>query len=194
MLLLTLPLMNLSARSKDSGHPGIYIPGTMIPLIPMATPVVLRSQRGLNAPELQEEFERTSGQTSNAYINYTKDFGNHALAFMVGTEKQVLKGNQFQAFRNGYISTAVDELFAGTQNASTTAGNNVVDGKLYKRTRLNYFGRINYSFSEKYLLEMVWRYDASYIFPEDSRWGFFPGVSAGWVLSEERFYGVCRLC
>ncbi len=151
------------------------------------TPVVLRSQRGLNAPELQEEFERTSGQTSNAYINYTKDFGNHALAFMVGTEKQVLKGNQFQAFRNAYISTAVDELFAGTQNASTTAGNNVVDGKLYKRTRLNYFGRINYSFSEKYLLEMVWRYDASYIFPEDSRWGFFPGVSAGWVLSEESF-------
>jgi TonB-linked SusC/RagA family outer membrane protein len=150
-------------------------------------PAVLRSQRGLSAPELQEEFERTSGQTSNAYINYSKDFGNHALAFMVGTEKQVLEGNQFQAFRNGYISTAVDELFAGNRNASTNATNNIADGKLYKRTRLNYFGRINYSFSEKYLLEMVWRYDASYIFPEDSRWGFFPGISAGWVLSEESF-------
>ena len=55
------------------------------------------------------------------------------------------------------------------------------------RTRLNYFGRINYGFSEKYLVEMVWRYDASYIFPEDSRWGFFPGISAGWVMSEENF-------
>jgi TonB-linked SusC/RagA family outer membrane protein len=150
-------------------------------------PVVLRSQRGLNTPELQEEFERTTGQTYNAYINYTKEFGNHALAFMVGTEKQVLKGNQFQGFRNGFISTAVDELFAGNQNTSTTAGNNVIDGKLYNRTRLNYFGRINYGFSEKYLLEMVWRYDASYIFPEDSRWGFFPGISAGWVISEESF-------
>jgi TonB-linked SusC/RagA family outer membrane protein len=150
-------------------------------------PVLLRSQRGLNTPELQEEYEGTSGQTANAYLNYTKDFGNHALAFMVGTEKQVLKGRQFQGFRNGYISTAVDELFAGTQNASTTAGNNVDDGKLYNRTRLNYFGRINYSFSEKYLLEMVWRYDASYIFPEDARWGFFPGISAGWVISEEDF-------
>src|SRR5690606_13133001 len=59
--------------------------------------------------------------------------------------------------------------------------------KLYNRTRLNYFGRINYAYSEKYLLELVWRYDASYIFPENSRWGFFPGVSAGWVLSEEDF-------
>ena len=150
-------------------------------------PDLKRSQRGLSAPELQEEFERTSGQTTNLYINYTKDFGNHAFAIMAGTEKQVLKGNQFQAFRNAYISTAVNELFAGTRNASTNADNNVGEGKLYNRTRLNYFGRINYSFSAKYLLEMVWRYDASYIFPEDIRWGFFPGISAGWVLSEENF-------
>ena len=107
---------------------------------------------------------------------------------MVGTEKQVLKGTKFQGFRNGYISTAVDELLAGNQNASTTASNGTVsDGKLYERTRLNYFGRINYAWSEKYLVEMVWRYDASYIFPEDKRWGFFPGISAGWVISEEGF-------
>lgn len=150
-------------------------------------PVVLKSQRGLSAPELQEEFEKTSGRTANAYVNYSTDFGQHFLSFMVGTERQILKGNQFQAFRNAYISTSVDELFAGTRNASTNATNNINDGKLFNRTRLNYFGRINYSFSEKYLIEMVWRFDASYIFPEDSRWGFFPGISAGWVLSEEPF-------
>ena len=133
---------------------------------PDGEPLLLKSQRGLNTPELQQEFERTSGQTGNIYMNYTKEFGNHNVGFMVGTEKQVLKGNQFQGFRNGYISTAVDELFAGNQNASTTAGNGTVsDGKLYERTRLNYFGRINYAWSEKYLVEMVWRYDASYIFP-----------------------------
>lgn len=152
-------------------------------------PLLLRSQRGLNAPELQQEMERTSARTTNAYINYTHNFGaDHALALMVGTEKQILKGNAFMGFRNGYISTAVDELFAGNQNASTNAWNgNLPDGKLYNRTRLNYFGRINYGFREKYLVEMVWRYDASYIFPENSRWGFFPGVSAGWVISEENF-------
>lgn len=149
------------------------------------TPVVLRSQRGLNSPELQEEFERTSGQTTNAYLNYSKDFGLHAFAFMAGAEKQMLKGSQFQAFRNAYISTAVDELFAGTRNASTNADNN--RNLLYNTARLNYFGRINYGFNERYLLEMVWRYDGSYIFPEDSRWGFFPGFSAGWVISEEDF-------
>jgi TonB-linked SusC/RagA family outer membrane protein len=152
-------------------------------------PELLRSQRGLSAPELQQEFEQTSGRTTNAYINYSKNFGNdHYFAIMAGTEKQVLKGNIFMGFRNTYISTAVDELFAGTQNASTNAWNGTLsDGKLYNRTRLNYFGRINYAYREKYLIEMVWRYDASYIFPENSRWGFFPGVSAGWVISEENF-------
>lgn len=152
-------------------------------------PLLLRSQRGLSAPELQQEMERTSARTTNAYINYSHNFGaDHALALMAGTEKQVLKGNAFMGFRNGYISTAVDELFAGNQNASTNAWNGTLsDGKLYNRTRLNYFGRINYAFREKYLVEMVWRFDASYIFPEDSRWGFFPGVSAGWVISEENF-------
>lgn len=149
------------------------------------TPVVLRSQRGLNTPELQEEMERTSGMTTNAYLNYSKDFGPHAFAFMAGAEKQTLKGSQFQAFRNAYISTAVDELFAGTRNASTNADNN--RNLLYNTARLNYFGRINYGYREKYLLEMVWRYDGSYIFPEDSRWGFFPGFSAGWVITEEDF-------
>lgn len=152
-------------------------------------PDLLRSQRGLSAPELQQENEQTSARTTNAYINYAHDFGeDHSIALMVGTEKQVLKGNIFMAFRNGYISTEVDELFAGSQNASTNAWNGTLsDGKIYNRTRLNYFGRINYAFREKYLVEMVWRYDASYIFPENSRWGFFPGVSAGWVLSEESF-------
>jgi TonB-linked SusC/RagA family outer membrane protein len=148
-------------------------------------PVLEKSRRGLSAPELQEEFEKTSGQTANAYINYSKDFGQHAFAFMAGTEKQTLKGSHFSAFRNAFISTSVDELFGGTPNLSTAANNDKT--KLYNRTRLNYFGRINYGFSEKYLLEMVWRYDASYIFPEDARWGFFPGFSAGWVLSEETF-------
>jgi TonB-dependent starch-binding outer membrane protein SusC len=150
-------------------------------------PVLEKSKRGLSAPELQQEMEKTSGLTANMYVNYSKDFGQHFFAVMAGTERQVLKGNQFQAFRNAYISTAVDELFAGTQNLSTNATNNVADGKLYKRTRLNYFGRVNYSFSEKYLAEFVWRFDASYIFPENSRWGFFPGVSVGWVMSEESF-------
>src|SRR5690606_6676567 len=48
--------------------------------------------------------------------------------------------------------------------------------------------RFNYNFYDKYLAEFVWRYDGSYIFPRSKRYGFFPGLSLGWVLSEESFW------
>src|SRR5439155_18712957 len=51
----------------------------------------------------------------------------------------------------------------------------------------NYFGRLNYDFKAKYLFEFVFRYDGSQIFPQGNRYGFFPGISAGWRLSEENF-------
>lgn len=148
-------------------------------------PVLVKGQRGHSAPQLTESFAKTGGRTANAYINYTKNLDIHSIGFMAGVEKQQLTGNHFNAFRNAYISTAVDQLFAGGDNASKT--NNNDRNQLFETARLNYFGRINYGYRDKYLLEMVWRYDASYIFPENSRWGFFPGISAGWVLSEESF-------
>jgi TonB-linked SusC/RagA family outer membrane protein len=61
-------------------------------------------------------------------------------------------------------------------------------GGAFERARLNYFGRVAYNYQEKYLAEFLWRYDASYIFPEDTRYGFFPGIMVGWVVSEESFW------
>src|SRR5690606_21262100 len=146
---------------------------------------LVKGARGSTTPELTESLHRTARRTTSAYVNYTRTVGADRVGLMVGVEKQQLWGNHFEAFRNAFISPAIGELCAGTKDESTVARNN--QNELFEPARLNYFGRINYSFSEKYLLEMVWRYDASYIFPEDARWGFFPGFSAGWVLSEEPF-------
>ena len=54
--------------------------------------------------------------------------------------------------------------------------------------RQNVFGRIDYNYKEKYLVDINLRYDGSYAFPEGNRWGFFPGVSAGWRISKENFF------
>ena len=101
--------MNPIGLLRDLEHHGSSTLGTTLATV-LTESLLLKSQRGLNAPELQQEFERTSGQTGNIYVNYTKEFGNHNVGFMVGTEKQVLKGNQFQGFRNGYISAAVESF------------------------------------------------------------------------------------
>jgi TonB-linked SusC/RagA family outer membrane protein len=87
------------------------------------------------------------------------------------------------AFRKNYISQAVDQLFAGAVDAYLT--NN---GYADQSARMNYFGRVNYDYLGKYLAEFVWRYDGSYMFPPGEQFGFFPGVSVGWRVSEENFW------
>ena len=114
--------------------------------------------------------------------SYEHTFGNHAITVLAGVTKETTKGNYFNAYRQYYASTAIDQLFAGGLSNQQTGG------AAYERARLNYFGRVGYNYKEKYLAEFLWRYDGSYMFPEANRWGFFPGVTAGWRISEESFF------
>jgi TonB-linked SusC/RagA family outer membrane protein len=146
-------------------------------------PHLERGKRGYDAPSLQETYTDNYLSTVNGFLNYENIFGGaHTFKFLAGVEE--IKGNStyFTASRAHYVSTAFDQLFAG---ASLDQGAN---GSGSASTRLSYFGRVNYSYKTKYLAEFVWRYDGSYIFPEAKRFGFFPGVSLGWVASQEEFW------
>lgn len=118
-----------------------------------------------------------------ALLSYDRTFGDHTFNILAGLTQEVFKGDIFSAFRRNYISTAVDQLFAG--GATQT-----VDGRAFNRSRLGYYGRFQYNFKEKYLAEFIWRYDGSYIFPAADRFGFFPGILAGWNISNEDFFDV----
>ncbi len=61
------------------------------------------------------------------------------------------------------------------------------DGYSGSRRYLSYVGRFNYSYKQKYLFELACRYDGSYRYNPNNRWGFFPVASAGWRISEEKF-------
>src|SRR5690606_28216415 len=54
--------------------------------------------------------------------------------------------------------------------------------------RAGYIGRFNYNYKQKYLLELIGRYDGSFLYQKDHRWGFFPAVSVGWRVSDEDFF------
>jgi TonB-linked SusC/RagA family outer membrane protein len=82
-----------------------------------------------------------------------------------------------------FPSILVEQLNFGDRVRQTLGNENT-----YDRARLSYYGRVNYNYQEKYLFEFNWRVDGSYIFPPNKRFGFFPGVSAGWRLSEESFF------
>jgi len=147
-------------------------------------PVLVRGKKGFDDPRLTQSVEDNHNILLNGLINYEKSIAeDHSVKLLVGAEKITGRGDNFNAFRRNFISTTVDQLFAGAVNEFTS--NN---GSAYSSARQNYFGRVNYAFRSKYLAEFVWRYQGSYIFEKSSRFGFFPGVSLGYVLSEEQFF------
>jgi TonB-linked SusC/RagA family outer membrane protein len=146
--------------------------------------ITTKGKRGLEAPQLSEDMADGQNIALNAYATYEKTIaGKHNIKLMVGTERRKGVNDLFNAFRKNYISGAVDQLFAGASDQYMTNS-----GSATQNAYMSYFGRINYDLSNKYMLEFVWRYDGSYMFPKSKQFGFFPGVSAGWRISEENFW------
>ena len=132
---------------------------------------------------LDQNMHQTLGITMNARLNYKRTFNDvHNLNVFVAYEQYKSRYDYMQARRQDFISSSLDELFAGDANSATN------DGKASETARMNYFGRLDYDYAGKYLFQFNWRYDGSENFPKGNRFGFFPGVSVGWRISEEDFW------
>ncbi len=149
------------------------------------TPLLVAGIRGGGngfQPELDEDYEDQLDINLLSIASYDRSFGDHTIGVMAGIQRETIEHSNFGAHRRYYLSSAIDQIFAGSDDEKNN------EGSAWERARLSYFGRVNYNFSEKYLLEFLWRYDGSYNFPEDTRYGFFPGILAGWTISEESFW------
>ncbi|MES2798255.1 MAG: SusC/RagA family TonB-linked outer membrane protein, partial [Bacteroidota bacterium] len=145
------------------------------------TPKLVASKRGPAEPRLDQTSDDQLNILLGSVLSYEKQFGVHGVTALAGMNRETIEGNNFSAFRRYFISPALDQMFAGGDLERSNGGGG------YETARINYFGRMAYNFKEKYLAEFLWRYDGSDRFPEAKRYGFFPGVMAGWVLSEESF-------
>ena len=147
-------------------------------------PILNRVQKGPAQATLNQYTNDQFNSLLSGILSYDHTFGaNHAVTLLAGITKEQSNSAGFSGNRQYFNSTAVDQLFAGgsaQQVANTTSA--------WQRARMSYFGRAAYNYKEKYLAEFLWRYDGSYMFPRSSRWGFFPGVTAGWRISEEDFF------
>lgn len=133
-------------------------------------------------PRLSQNNETRLSILLGALLNYDRTFGDHTFNFLAGINRETVNGETFNAYRRYFISNAVDQMFAGGDAEKNNGGGG------YQRARLSYFGRVGYNFREKYMAEFLWRYDGSYMFSEQTRFGFFPGILAGWRISEEDFF------
>lgn len=120
--------------------------------------------------------------TYEGLANYTKQVGLHSFKLLAGTSAEVSTDKNVEGSRNTFPNNYLYEL--GSGDASTASNGS----GLNEYSLVSFFGRLNYSWNERYLLEGNMRYDGSSRFAKDSRWGLFPSVSAGWRISEEAFW------
>jgi len=127
----------------------------------------------------KNEYTNLTGQLS---LNYENTFGTtHHIKALALYEVTDYSNDYLNAGRNNFLTPAIDQMNAGDSETSYNGGSNTEMG------RSSYIGRLNYSYKDKYLLETIFRADASAKFPSDSRWGYFPSVSLGWRLNQENF-------
>jgi TonB-linked SusC/RagA family outer membrane protein len=147
------------------------------------TPLLVKSKRGTDQALLSQGDEDQTNLLLRGLLTYDHTFNkSHTVNFVFGIEKETVNFDNFGASRKYFISSLIDQLSAGGDAEKDNSGG------AWDRARLNYFGRAAYNYKEKYLAEFVWRYDGSYMFPASSRFGFFPGIMAGWRISEENFW------
>ena len=137
----------------------------------------------ISTPELTNISRNYTTLLYNLRINYDRIIGQHHIGIMVGNEQQKNTFRELTAYRKNFVSTSIDQLNVGSNAPADKNNSGTASASAYN----NYFGRLNYDYAAKYLLELVFRYDGSQIFPVGKRYGFFPGFSAGWRLSEEKF-------
>ena len=132
-------------------------------------------------PQLTQTFDKSHNSLINLRIKYEKQFDEHKINAFIAGEQVEGYSTWFSAFRRDFPSASIDEIFAGSLVDQLANGNSAETG------RQNLLGRFSYNFREKYLMDFNFRYDGSAAFPQGQQFGFFPGISLGWRISQENF-------
>jgi TonB-linked SusC/RagA family outer membrane protein len=130
---------------------------------------------------LTNGYSRSTREIVDLYTDYTRVVGNHNFHALAGYNQEYYISKSFSATKTNLLSYDTPVLDAAASNPSA-------DGTASDFAMRSYFGRLSYNFKNKYLFEANGRYDGSSRFSPSNRWGFFPSFSAGWVMSEEKFW------
>jgi TonB-linked SusC/RagA family outer membrane protein len=176
------------ARVDESGNPVYVDPSGNV--VGSATPGAIRAFElsedmytapGSNPDHYARTLTNFNNSTINAYTTYNLNLKqDHAFKFMLGVNR-VTANTDWQSGQITNLSNIDNPQF----NFGT--GVHTVDAAKFWEAQLGYFGRVNYAYKNKYLIEGNLRYDGSSKFTEDLWWRWYPSFSAGWVASEEAF-------
>ncbi|MDG5799167.1 TonB-dependent receptor [Marinilabiliaceae bacterium ANBcel2] len=134
---------------------------------------------------LNETFSQGNRLTVQPSIRYETTIDDlHNINVLALYEQSNYLSNRFSASKRDFDFLDLPELDFGKEVRDADA----VRGSSYESPRAGFVSRINYDYDSRYLVELASRYDGSYKFHSDNRWGFFPAASVGWVMSNEDFF------
>lgn len=136
---------------------------------------------GAGNPTLYNGYNLEKNLVLEAHAIYQRSFGKNDISGLVLYSQQKLDYSNLSASRTGFLSNTLDIIDAGG------TGNQQTGGSANQYHRQSIVGRVNYAYDQRYLLEFDFRYDGSDLFAQGKRFGFFPAVSAGWIISKEAF-------
>jgi TonB-linked SusC/RagA family outer membrane protein len=127
----------------------------------------------------------TAGQgtqlTLQSLATYNQTIGEHAFSLLAGVSEEKYNDWYLTGYRKDFPTALIYELNAGSATGMSNGGS------ASEWAMRSYFGRLNYSFKDKYLFEANMRADGTSRFPSAGRWGYFPSFSVGWRISQESF-------
>lgn len=170
-----MPLLLAQGTNVNTADNHLYTPTTTFSLF-------------TNKSNSRVTYDNNTGATEqiNFFVNYDRNFGDHSIsAFFSGERSKNTYDDRYQIYDSPnpgvYNGTSVS---AGTLNTSNTFTSRSESGTL------SYLGRASYAFKNRYLAQFVFRSDASSKFAPENYWGFFPSLSVGWVMSDEKFFNI----
>ena len=142
---------------------------------------------GVGTNQLDERARTYSYKSANIFATYEDTFAGHHITAVAGGNWETQYSQYLEAMAYYLISDTLNDLsLAGTD--ADGSSKQYIGGEQSEYALMGFFGRLNYDYKGRYLLELSGRYDGSSRFASGHRWGFFPSVSAGWRISEEPFF------
>lgn len=130
---------------------------------------------------VKESTSKSQFYTTNLYSDYTHQFGDHYFKVLAGFNAELQKSRSLSGQRDGII-------VPGLPTIDTSSAEDKTSGGYSHWATAGFFGRLNYNYKERYMLEVNGRYDGTSRFLRDQRWNIFPSFSAGWNIAREDFW------
>jgi len=144
-------------------------------------PGIMQQVPNFNSDQMKQTRILKPMKVANLYSNYSQTFNKHHFGGTAGVNYEYTNYSRLYGLRKNLLSESLNDLNLGTGDQETSGG-------AYEYTLFGAFFRATYDYAGKYLLEVDGRYDGTSRFGEGQRYGFFPSVSLGYRISEEKFF------